>query len=272
MVLKRRIIQLVIFLALTVLTQIGGVIYLLALLVCSAFSLRRWYARLLVFAVFYAAGTVSSNFVAPSFGRVPLPCFSGETDTLTVRSGLFCLLNRNYVTPSMRDLAMALADAMNRKFPGTTTVVLDGNFPFVNGFPLLPHISHSDGRKLDIAFYYQDADGNYIDQATRSPLGYFAFEQPTKGDEQPCAGRDDILTTRWDLEWLQPAFGDYELEEKRSAFAIQWLSGTGVERFDLEKIFIEPHLRDRLHVKGHAIRFQGCRAARHDDHIHIQVR
>jgi hypothetical protein len=35
---------------------------------------------------------------------------------------------------------------MDEKFPGTVTIALDANFPFVNGFPLLPHLSHADGK------------------------------------------------------------------------------------------------------------------------------
>ncbi|MBB3160132.1 hypothetical protein FHS25_000564 [Rhizobium laguerreae] len=42
-------------------------------------------------------------------------------------------------------------------------------------------------------------------------------------------------------------------------------------RFGLRKIFIEPHLKNALGIADSHIRFQGCRAARHDDHIHIQV-
>ena len=37
------------------------------------------------------------------------------------------------------------------------------------------------------------------------------------------------------------------------------------------KVFIEPHLRRRLGVESSKLRFQGCRAARHDDHIHMQL-
>lgn len=37
------------------------------------------------------------------------------------------------------------------------------------------------------------------------------------------------------------------------------------------KILIEPHIPARLGVSSRAIRFQGCRAARHDDHIHNQI-
>jgi murein endopeptidase len=37
------------------------------------------------------------------------------------------------------------------------------------------------------------------------------------------------------------------------------------------KIFIEPHLKTRLKLTTPKIRFHGCRAVRHDDHIHVQL-
>jgi hypothetical protein len=37
------------------------------------------------------------------------------------------------------------------------------------------------------------------------------------------------------------------------------------------KIFVEPPLAAQLGLSDPKIRFQGCRAARHDDHIHIQL-
>jgi hypothetical protein len=41
----------------------------------------------------------------------------------------------------------------------------------------------------------------------------------------------------------------------------------------IEKIFIEPHLALRMHVKSFPkIRFHGCHAVRHDDHLHIQIK
>ena len=40
----------------------------------------------------------------------------------------------------------------------------------------------------------------------------------------------------------------------------------------VEKIFIEPHLKKRMNLEYDKIRFQGCYAARHDDHIHIQIK
>ncbi|WP_339760549.1 hypothetical protein [uncultured Hoeflea sp.] len=268
---KRLIGQVLTFGALTILTQIGGIVYLASKLATGATGIRRSSATLLVFIILYVAATASANMVAPIFGRVPISCTAHASGTIAVQTPIYCILNRNYVTQSMLDLVSTLAVDVNQQFPGTTTVVLDGNFPFLDGFPLLPHLSHSDGRKLDIAFYYKDTNGEFINQATRSPIGYFAFEQASPGDEQPCMGRRDILTTRWDLDWLQPLFPAYSIEEKRTAFALEWLATEGVRRFALDKVFVEPHVRNALGLTGDAIRFQGCRAARHDDHIHIQV-
>jgi hypothetical protein len=36
------------------------------------------------------------------------------------------------------------------------------------------------------------------------------------------------------------------------------------------KLFIEPHLKTRLRLGSGKIRFHGCGAVRHDDHIHVQ--
>lgn len=257
---------------LTLLTQIGGLAYLVALAVVRVCDIRRWWLMPSLFLLVYAGLTIATAFVAPAFGRVPLSCMAGKADRLIVRSPIYCALNRNYVTPHLRNLAHALADHMDRAFPGTTTVALDASFPFLNGFPLLPHLSHTDGRKLDFAYYYRNADGTFLSGMTRSPIGYFAFEQPAEIDEQPCEGRNDWLTGRWDLAPIQRLFPDYRIEERRMIAAIDWLTSEGVSRFGVEKIFLEPHLKNALGITDDHVRFQGCRAARHDDHIHVQMR
>ena len=40
----------------------------------------------------------------------------------------------------------------------------------------------------------------------------------------------------------------------------------------VNKVFIEPHLKKRLKLNHSKIRFQGCKAVRHDDHIHFQIK
>lgn len=257
------------FVILTLLTQIGGAAFLAGIGLSYIAKITRRWARLAVFICLYAVATVAAHAVAPMFGRVPLSCFSKD-GPLRVLSPLYCALNRNYVTGDVLRVADALSRHMAARFPGTVTIALDANFPFLDGFPLLPHLSHNDGRKLDIAFYYQGPDGEPVNGQTRSPIGYFAFEQPVADAPLPCAGRDDLLTFRWDFDFLQPVSPDWHLDPVRTGAAVRWLAADG-RKMGVEKIFIEPHLAQRLAVENGIVRFQGCRAARHDDHIHFQV-
>ena len=256
-------------LLLTLLTQIGGLAWLLAL------ALRRFLPSsgrlvfLMLFIGVYAAATLVTHQVAPLLGRVPLPCFTSAS--LSVRTPFYCALNRNYATPELKAAAEAYANHMASSFPGTKTLALDANFPFVTGFPLMPHLSHDDGRKLDLALYYSDNTGNFRNSETRSPLGYFAFQQPLANSPQPCARRRRFISLRWDMNWLQPMFPDWDIEPARMTEALRWLSTEG-RSHGIEKVFIEPHIPARLGISNDIIRFQGCNAARHDDHIHIQVR
>jgi len=241
--------HLVLVIVLTLVTQLGGLAWGLAL----AFK-RRWIA----FPVIYVLLSVLALWIAPIFGRVPISCL--ERGALQMHSMMYCALNRNYVAPELQETMSDMAIAMDHQFPGTITQVLDANFPFVHGFPLLPHLSHADGRKADIAFYYADERG-YLPGATRSPMGYFAFE-PGPSD---CP--KSVLTLRWDLAWLQNYWRDLTLDLARMTAALDWLSKDA----RIGKVFIEPHLKDRFHAQHDKIRFQGCRAARHDDHIHLQL-
>ncbi|MGL4491048.1 MAG: hypothetical protein ACRCU5_16535 [Rhizobiaceae bacterium] len=259
----------ILFILLTLLTQIGGLAYLLALAASRLLNKRSALITCALFIPIYAAATSLSQFIAPAFGRVPLPCFAGSDENLVVRSPLYCILNRHYVTPQMRNAATAFSAHMAKTFPGTITLALDANFPFIDGFPLLPHLSHDDGRKLDLAFYYADQT-TYLPAQTRSPIGYFAFEEPLDTEPQPCRDRYDWLTLRWDFAYLQHLFPSYSLEAKRMSEAIRWLANEG-EQYGVEKLFVEPHLAERLGVTGDKVRFQGCRAARHDDHLHFQI-
>ena len=143
---------------------------------------------------------------------------------------------------------------MSDRFPGSATRVLDANFPFFDGFPLLPHLSHDDGRKVDIAIWYEGGP-------LRSPIGYFTFE-PGPTD---CPAR--WLTLRWDLDWLQPLWPDLPLDAPRTAHAVEWIAADP----RVEKLFLEPHLQSSMGLAHPKLRFQGCRAARHDDHIHLQL-
>ena len=239
-----------IFLLLTILTQIGGLVWLAS---------RVFKRSFLAFIVLYVIASTATLWIAPQFSRVPLSC--GSSDSVQMQSRLFRALNRHYVVPELKATLTDLAADMDAQFGGTVTLVLDVNFPFWTGFPLSPHLSHDEGRKPDIAFYY-GSDRGYEPKATKSPLGYFAFEDgPTNC---PAA----LATLRWDLKWLQSFWrGDLQVEYARTAAALLRLSQDN----RVEKVFIEPHLRGTLGATHPKVRFQGCRAARYDDHIHFQI-
>lgn len=249
MPMRRGIFHILVIASLTILTQLGGIAWAAALL------FRR---RVLVFVLFYVALGFGAYFAAPLMGRVALSCW--DSGALRVHSIGYCAMNRHYVSPELASVLQDAADEMARRHPGTVTLVLDANFPFGDGFPLIPHLSHDDGEKADLAFYYQGAQG-YEAGRTKSPFGYFAFE----------AGPSDCTrawpSLRWDFAWAQRFWRDIRLEPERTAEVIEILARDP----RVGKVFVEPHLQDRLGVFGAKIRFQGCRAARHDDHIHVQL-
>ncbi|NNE82238.1 MAG: hypothetical protein HKN18_18360, partial [Silicimonas sp.] len=185
---------------LTALTQIGGLAWLVAL----ALTVRKGaISFILVFLVLYGATWGTARATAPVFGRVAISCTSNGAGPKTFNL-FYCVLNRAYVTPELAALLQDLAVHLQSRHPGARVLVLDGGFPFFDGFPLLPHLSHSDGRKVDLALWYQNG-------AKRSPLGYWAFEAPTPGASRPCAGVAG-LSMRWSMAWLQPLMRDAPMD------------------------------------------------------------
>ncbi|MES0812792.1 hypothetical protein ABLO27_25085 [Roseibium sp. SCPC15] len=242
--------HILVVLALTLLSQLGGIAWIVAL-----FFKRRF----VVFFISYVFLSFAAVWLAPvTSGRVALSCF--ERGSLEMQSWIFCALNRNYVSPNVKNVLKDLATATDAAFPGSKTLVLDGNFPFIEGFPLIPHLSHDDGDKVDLALFYRK-DSKYLPGATRSPIGYFAFEQGTTECPQ------EPISLRWDLDVLQPLWRNLELDPKRTRYAVNWLASDP----RVSKVFLEPHLKRLLSISGSKVRFQGCRAARHDDHIHFQL-
>lgn len=249
---------------LTVLTQIGGVVLIAAVALGYVLRWRR-VATIAVFLGLYAAATtLVVPQLATATGRMPIACTGEPLRALPI----LCAMNRHYVRSEVLTLASALAEETASAFPGTITVALDAGFPFLDGFPLLPHLSHDDGRKLDLAYFFADRTGTYLPAATRSPIGYWAYEVPAAGEETDCPAQ--WLTARWDMGWLQPLFPDFQLDTERTRFALDWLFQRGPS-YGLQQVFLEPYLAARLGVASPLLGFQGCRAARHDDHVHLQM-
>jgi hypothetical protein len=268
--------RIVAFLLLTILTQIGGVVYLINF---SAYRFidkkvnRQWLRRLCkmtTFIVFYLlAAFLIVPILAKPFGRVQLPVRS--TGNLRPLTFLTCLLNRNYVRKNLQDVAFSVASEMNKKYPGTVINYLDANFPFVNGFPLFPHLSHIDGKKLDLAFCYKDKQSLLETNNVPSPIGYGICEEPTASEKNTaefCAQKG-----YWQYSFLKSIIpqgrkNDFLFYTEKTKSLVELFANDK----RIGKIFIEPHLKERLQLTNDKIRFHGCQAVRHDDHIHVQLK
>jgi len=247
---------------LTVLTQIGGLILLVGLLVARIFGWRSFWKKLLLSAFLYLIiSLVLIPQIAPIFGREPVK----HTKVITPATWLTVILNRNYVRPNVNKLLLKTAKKVNAS--GIKILYLDANFPFWNGFPLLPHLSHNDGKKLDLALIYENKKGEIV-PIKKSRTGYGVYVSPRSGE---------VDQTK---KCKQAGYGQYDYSKYFSLGAVNQApvfseKGTKIlmdallENSEIQKIFIEPHLKSRLGLTDRRIRFHGCRAVRHDDHIHF---
>lgn len=160
---------------------------------------------------------------------------------------------------------------MNEKYPGTTINYLDAGFPFLNGFPLIPHLSHNDGKKLDIAFCYSNSKTGAQTNEVPSFIGYGISEEPITGEVNTAEECD--IKGFWQYSFMKKIIPqgnklNFTFDSKRTKDLVLLFA----ENAEVGKIFIEPHLKVRLNLNSDKIRFHGCRAVRHDDHIHIQLK
>jgi hypothetical protein len=261
---------------LTVVTQTGGLVYLLALLTfrwtdrLSEKRVLKITYRVASFLVLYSMATfLIVPMIAKPLGRVPLPLT--ENNHLQPLNVMTVLLNRHYVKPELRETAFAAAQQLNKRFPGSTINYLDANFPFGDGFPLLPHLSHNDGKKLDLSFCYRDAHTGEATDACPSFIGYGICEEPLPGEVNTAAACEAKGNWQYDiLRQLVPqgAKNDFVFDGERTCALVNLFAAQPA----IGKIFIEPHLQKRLNLTSEKIRFHGCSAVRHDDHVHVQLR
>jgi hypothetical protein len=267
---------LLIVVILTILTQIGGVLYLIykplgkVIKKRTKLPLLSWGLRFLSFITLLI---VFSIFIIPSiakkFGRVPLPVKATKHIPLKPANVMTLLTNRHYVRPALKESIIAVSKSISETYPGTQLVYLDANFPFWNGFPLLPHRSHDDGKKLDICFLYKNKKtGKRVNRAP-TILGYGFVEKPAGGEwDQPSACEEKGYWQYSLLSKLTLPKKNWQFDTATNKRLLQILS----QDTRIKKIFIEPHLKQRLGLGGvNKIRFHGCQAVRHDDHIHVQL-
>lgn len=133
---------------------------------------------------------------------------------------------------------------------------------------MLPHLSHNDGRKVDLSFFY--TSGGISGNLKPSNTGYGKFEGP-RNDEfnqtKECKSKGS-----WHYDYTKFLTLGGRSDLKFDAKYTRELINLIAEERLTQKILIEPHLKKRMHLTNAKIRFQGCHAVRHDDHIHYQIR
>jgi hypothetical protein len=261
------ILHLLIFIFLTVVTQIGGILYVITFLLISNKLSKYKLKRALFFITLYFTTTfLIVPEVAPLFGRVKIE----NNKNLEAHNFLTKLFNRNYVTPKMQKVLTSISLKIKKESPSLKVIYLDANFPFFDGFPLLPHLSHNDGKKIDISFIYQTRKG--VNTNTKpSNSGYGIFVVPEKNE----SNQTNICKKKgfWQYDFTKYfTFGNFNPNLKLSKTATKYLITQILKEKAVSKIFIEPHLKSRLNLHNSKIRFHGCAAVRHDDHIHFQIK
>ncbi|RED48813.1 hypothetical protein DFQ02_103143 [Seonamhaeicola aphaedonensis] len=248
-------------------TQIGGLVYLIALLLIKKSVNQRRLKGICVFVFLYLLVTfLIVPFVAPIFGRERIK----ETEFVQAHSFFFKLANRNYVKSELNNAIEEIAKGFEKQNAGIKIVYLDANFPFIDQFPLLPHLSHNDGKKIDISLIYENPNGKLTNKKP-STSGYGVYEDPKPSEYDQVSVCQSKGNWQYDFpKYL--TFGRINKDIKFSERGTRNLINLIVKQPEIGKLFIEPHLKTRLNLTNNKIRFHGCRAVRHDDHIHLQLK
>lgn len=260
----RFILHIILFTFLTIITQIGGLIYVISILLILKKRPKYRLKRILFFFALYLVCTfLIVPYIAPFFGRQKIK----NNEKIDAHFYGTILLNRNYVSIETHQVLQEIATQFHQSYPNQKVAYLDANFPFFDGFPLLPHLSHNDGKKIDLSFVYNDQKGNPTNK-NPSTTGYGVFEEPTSGEfnqAQRCE---------------QEGYWHYDYSKYLTLGSTDKLTANSditrklIQLFSqhpkVQKIFLEPHLKKRWNLRSNKIRFHGCGAVRHDDHIHVQ--
>lgn len=259
---------LLLFILLTVVSQVGGLVLLAALLLRAA---RPGWRLRYVFPLLYMGFWLLIPYLSRQLsGRVALPLWATAEQPLGPQNIWLVLANRHYVQPELRTATMEALAQFQSAYPDLRLSYLDASFPFWDGFPLLPHFGHNRGRKLDLSFIYQRPDGSLRGRAPAF-FGYGRTVPVRPGEEDMptyCA-REGYRQYSIIVPIASPFVGQqHTLAEAPTAYWLRCLVGHPAIR----RAYLEPHLQQRLGLQGHEkVRHHGCWAIRHDDHVHVQL-
>ena len=250
---KRIIFHFFVIALLTLFTQIGGVLYIL----CGPFFIwannyfgQRWQRKIVKMFLFLLVYLTATFFIVPPLakwqcGRVPLSIW-GNPNLKPQNAFYYCILNHHYVRPELKKATEKIADELAKKYPGTVLCYLDANFPFVDGYPLEPHFSHRDGKKLDISLHWKKAKTGKPIFGSPALLGYGACAEPLPGeyDTEPICREKGNWYRQYAKSGAELFYDEtkYTFDEKITKDMIRLFAKNNYIR----KILLEPHLKTRL--------------------------
>ncbi|MBR9859383.1 hypothetical protein GYB22_01255 [bacterium] len=244
---------------LSILTQIGGILYIINRFIWNKYINKRRWQRSISFIAIYSIFTfLITPPLASLFGRTKIQ----NSARLKPVNFITVFFNRNYVTPELE----GVINQCLKENKDLHLVYFDACFPFFDGFPLIPHLSHNDGKKIDLGFQYDFIDSDqYAAGKVPGIFGYGAFVELKR--EPVCP------STNYPLYSITSIFSPFQRKDLQfSESKTKKLIETLANHPKTEKIFIEPFLKETMNLTSSKIRFHGCHAVRHDDHIHLQIR
>ncbi|MEN8886467.1 MAG: DUF1731 domain-containing protein [Winogradskyella sp.] len=122
---------------LTLVTQVGGLIWIVTLLISHKLKKKKRLVFPLLYLVF---NLIIVPPIASYFGREQLPVLNQNLKPI---NWFYPLAFRNYVLPKLKQGLIKTSE--NLASSNISITYLDANFPFIEGYPLLPHLSHNDG-------------------------------------------------------------------------------------------------------------------------------
>jgi hypothetical protein len=274
------LLRIVLFFLLTLVTQVGGLLYLCYKLLGFFLEGKIEKKVVLFFVKIGSFLTIYLFFtliiippLAKKMGRVQLPFYASEKMPICARSCWNGLANRTYVKADLLETINRNALLFQTKYPDAKIVYFESGFPFLDNFPLLPHLSHDDGRKIDLALFYRYKKDNRLANTTPHWFGYGISEEPRANEyDRPAECREKGY--RW-YSFIR----NYVISQKnRKYFTFDEQATADFVRLlakdeNISMILIEPHLKQRLGLdKENKIRLHGCNAVRHDDHIHVNLK
>lgn len=268
--------HILIFALLTLLTQVGGIIYLLLLplvLWLTNSIQKRWKKYLAQLGVFSITYLFIISFILPPvahyFGRIPLPVFGNSAiKPLNVWT---CVFNRHYVRPTLLKTLQEVAQQLRQQYPDAVLAYMDANFPLKDGYPLWPHLSHNDGKKIDLAFLYKHPSSRKsLPGSAKSWIGYGGNETPTRGEYN--VAKTCQKQGFWAYSLLYKAYPGFLkrkliIDKQRTQRMVQLLA----RHAHTNRLYLEPYLKARWRLYSPKIRFHGCQSVRHDDHVHVSI-